>query len=99
MEQGILVFIEERQGIVKKTSLEVLSAARKLADTLGEQVVAFCIGTQDPSVQLAHYGADKVIHANHDLLSGYSPEGYAETLAQGALQMQPRIILGSATAM
>lgn len=99
MGQGILVFIEERNGSVKKTSLEALSAARTLADVFGEQVAAFCIGTQDFSVQLAHYGADKVIRVNHDLLSNYSPEGYAEALAQGAVQAQPRIILGSATAL
>ncbi len=99
MGQGILVFIEERQGNVKKTSLEVLSAARKLADAVGEQVVAFCMGMQEPSVPLAHYGADKVVHVNHDLLSSYSPEAYAEALAQGAVQVQPRLVLGSATAM
>ncbi len=99
MGQGILVFIEQRQGNVRKTSLEALSAARRLADCFGEQVAAFCIGTQDPSVQLGHYGADKVIRAHHDLLASYSPEGFAEALAQGASQAPPRIILGSATAM
>ena len=36
MAQGVLVFIEEREGKVKKTSLEALSAARKLADQLQE---------------------------------------------------------------
>ena len=40
MAQGILVFIEEREGKIKKTSLEALSAARKLADNLQESVTA-----------------------------------------------------------
>ncbi len=99
MAQGILVFIEEREGKVKTTSLEVLSAARKLADPLQESVVALRIGTGDSSVDLAQYGADKVISAQHELLDSYSTEGYCETVAQVAQKEQPRAILGSASAM
>jgi electron transfer flavoprotein alpha subunit len=99
MAQGILVFIEERQGSVKKPALEALCAARKLADVLKETVTALCIGAEDPGVQLAHYGADKIVRAQHPLLDAYSPEGYAVTAAQVAAKVQPRLILGSASAM
>ena len=71
MAQGILVFIEEREGKVKKTSLEVLSAACKLAELLKESVIALRVGAGDCSVDLAHYGADKVISAQHELLNAY----------------------------
>ncbi len=99
MAQGILVFIEEREGKVKKTSLEALSAARKLADKLQESVVALRIGTGEPSANLAHYGADKVMNAQHELLNSYSTEGYCAAVAQAAQSIQPRFILGSASAM
>ena len=99
MAQGILVFIEEREGKVKKTSLEVLSAARKLAESLQESVIALRAGAGESSVDLAHYGADKVISAQHELLNSYSTEGYCETVAQVVQKEQPRIILGSASAM
>jgi electron transfer flavoprotein alpha subunit len=99
MTQGILVFIEERDGKIKKTSLEALSAARKLADQLQEPVAALRIGSGEPSANLAHYGADKVINAQHDLLTMYSTEGFCATVVQAAQKMQPRIILGSASAM
>jgi electron transfer flavoprotein alpha subunit len=99
MAQGILVFIEEREGKVKKASLEALSAARKMADTLQEFVVAIRIGTGEPSVNLAHYGADKVIHAQHALLNSYSTEGYCAAVVQAAQQVQPRFILGSSSSM
>jgi electron transfer flavoprotein alpha subunit len=99
MAQGILVFVEERQGAVKKPSLEALGAARKLADTLNEAVTALCIGAEDPSVQLSQFGADKILRAKHSALDVYSPEGYAATVVQVAQKIQPRIILGSATAM
>ncbi len=97
MAQGILVFIEQRQGSVKKASLEALSAGRKLADALGEPLAALCIAAVDP--QVAELGADKIYAARHELLNAYSPAGYSLTLAQAAAQFQPRIILGSATAM
>jgi electron transfer flavoprotein alpha subunit len=99
MANGVMVFIEARQGAVKKTSLEALSAGRKLADSIQEQTTAVCIGADGPLEQLAHFGADKVLRARHDLLDSYSTEGYASTIAQGAERIQPRIILGSASAM
>jgi electron transfer flavoprotein alpha subunit len=99
MAQGILVFIEEREGKVKKTSLEALSAARKMADALQESVVALRMGSGEPSVPLAQYGADKILNAQHPLLNSYSTEGYSATVAQAVQQVQPRFILGAASSM
>ena len=102
MAQGILVFIEERDGKVKKPSLEALSAARKLADQLGESVIALCIRSAsgaEASENLASYGADRVITAMHDLLKSYATEAYATTAALVVKKEQPRFILGSASAM
>jgi electron transfer flavoprotein alpha subunit len=99
MQQGILVFVEERQGTVKKSSLEAISAARGLADVLKEPVTALCIGPTDPLVQLGQYGADRVIAARHDLLAAYSAEAFASTLCEVCGRVGPRIILGAATAM
>ncbi len=99
MAEGILVFIEERQGTIKRPSLEALCAARRLADSIREPVIALRIEPQDHDVNLAHYGADKVVVARHQLLNVYSPEGYALVLTQAATEHQPRLILGSATAM
>ncbi len=99
MAQGILVFIEEREGKVKKTSLEALSAARKMADTLKEPVMALRVGAGEPSVNLAHYGADRIISASHELLNTYSTEGYAATIFQVAQKFEPRFVIGTASAM
>ncbi len=99
MSQGILVFIEERDGNIKKPSLEALGAARKVADVLHEPVTALYIGPKDPSVNLAHFGADRILHARHELLATYSTEGFAAIVVQAVKQVDPRIVLGSATAM
>jgi electron transfer flavoprotein alpha subunit len=99
MAQGILVFIEERDGKVKKPSLEALGAARKLADGLQEAVIALRIGNGEPSENLAAYGADRVMTVRHDLLTAYSADAYATALAQAALSVQPRFVFGSSSAM
>ncbi len=99
MSQGILVFIEERSGAVKKSSLEALGAARGLADVIQEPVTALFISSREPNVNLAQYGADNVVHACHELLATYSTEGFAATVVQVAGKVHPRILLGSATAM
>jgi electron transfer flavoprotein alpha subunit len=99
MAQGILVFVEQRDGAVKKPSLEALGAARKLADGSQEQVTALLIGAREPKGNLAHYGADKIVVACHDLLDFYSTEGFAATLVQVAKQLDARMILAAATSM
>ncbi len=99
MSQGILVFIEERDGSIKKPSLEALGAARKLADVAQEPVIALYIGPKDSPGILAQFGADKIIQARHELLAAYSTEGFASTVVQAVKQVDPRIILGGATAM
>ena len=100
MAQGILVFIEERGGKIKKSSLEALYAARKLADKMGVSVTALRIGAAgDASDNLASYGADRIVSATHDLLKTYSAEAFSATLAQVVKAEQARFILGSASAM
>jgi electron transfer flavoprotein alpha subunit len=99
MAQGVLVFIEARQGAIKKSSLEALSAGRRLADEIGQEVTALVIGADPSSPELATYGADRVLAARHDLLASYSPEGYAAALAQAARKSAASVVLGSATAM
>lgn len=99
MAQGVMVFIEEREGKVKKTSLEALSAARKLADGMQESVTAVRVGEGDPSENLAHYGADAVMSAQHELLRDYSTEGYCTALVEAVQRVQPRFVLSAASAM
>ncbi len=98
MSQNVLVFVEVRQGSIKKPSLEALGAARTLASAGGGEVIALCIGEEVSSV-LAAQGADTVLVAKHDLLASYTPDGYALVLAQAAQKVQAGIVLASATAM
>jgi electron transfer flavoprotein alpha subunit len=76
---GIFAFAETRDGQLRKTALEAVTAARQVASQLGTEVHAVLIGgpgTGAASAELAKYGADKIFVAEHDALAQYAPEGY-----------------------
>jgi electron transfer flavoprotein alpha subunit len=83
----ILAIIEQRDGTVRGSGREILTAARSIAGELGGQVHALVIGGDDvdaAGADLGRYGADKVLVASHGSLGSYHPEGYAEAVRQVA---------------
>jgi electron transfer flavoprotein alpha subunit len=80
---GILAFIEARDGEIRKVSLEVVTAARQLADALGVDVHAVVLGgagVGEKAGELGRYGADVVFVGESEALGRYSPEGYCAVL-------------------
>ena len=63
MAKGIWVFIEQRNGQIRKVSLELLSEGRKLADQTEEPLVGVILGENISGLaaQIASYGADKIV--------------------------------------
>ncbi len=96
-----LVYIEIRDGKVKKSSLEVLSEAKRLADEMNMDVAAAILGhnVEDFSSEVFRYGASKVFVLENTLLSHYSPSGFALALKVLIDELKPAAVLFSATAM
>ena len=69
----VWVFIEQEAGEIAVVGLELLSRARELAERLDGQVCAllFGCGITDLAERLIHYGADKVLLADHPELEMY----------------------------
>ncbi len=82
VDRVLAVVIEHDQGKTKPVSLEVLSAARKLADQISGKVVAFCFcHAADFEVDLfIQHGADEVRFLTHPDLQHYVHENYAFAL-------------------
>jgi electron transfer flavoprotein alpha subunit len=80
---NILAVTEQRNGTLRKTSLEVVSAARGLADQLSQSVDALVLaaGAVEGAAGLGPAGADRVLTATHPSFGLYSPDGYAATIA------------------
>jgi electron transfer flavoprotein alpha subunit len=76
------VVIEHDQGETKPVSLEVLSAARKLADQISGKVIALCLcqSVNLESNLFIQHGADKVLFLTHPGLQHYIHENYAFAL-------------------
>ncbi len=79
---NILVFVEQREGELKKASLEVLGEARKHADSAGGQVIGMTLGTGlsrvVEAVQTA--GAHKLLVADDESLNQAAPDQLASEL-------------------
>ncbi len=97
----ILVYIEVRDGKVKKSSLETLSEGKRRADELGLDTAAVLVGHGLKGLDsgIFPYGASKVYLLENALLSHYSPSGFAAALAVLVQEAGPEIILFSATSM
>ena len=87
MGANILAFAEQRDGQLRRFSLEVVTAARQLADALGGEVHAVLIAGGNGAAlaaELGRYGADKVLVGESAALASYAPEAYAQAVADAA---------------
>ena len=97
----ILVYIEVRDGKVKKSSLETLSEGKRRADELGLETGAVLVGhgLEGLASEVFPYGASKVYILENALLSHYSPSGFALALGTLVQETNAEIVLFSATSM
>lgn len=98
---NILVFVEQRDGELKKVSFENLSLARKLAQEKDLEHIAVLIGSKvaDLAQNLSKYGAKNVTVYQSDKLSFYNSEAYSKILADAVQEHNAKIVLLGATAM
>ena len=82
----VLAVLEQRDGVLRKVSHEVVTGSRRLADALGGEVHALvCAGGAVSGTEAAgRHGADKIITATNAGFAQYAPEGYARTIVERA---------------
>ncbi|MEK6976574.1 MAG: FAD-binding protein [Candidatus Thermoplasmatota archaeon] len=97
--KGVWVIVEHRDGQLRPVTLELLGAARPMAEKLHHKVTAVILGHQvtDLAAQCLHAGADEVILAQHPVLK--TPLARPSTDVLNALieQHKPNIVLIGAT--
>lgn len=95
MSNGVLVFIEHRNGVLNKTSLEAIAAAQGLAASLQQPVSAVILGSDlDTLVQeIAVYDLARVIKATNTKLADYTPDGYSEGMEHVVRQLAPQLVV------
>jgi electron transfer flavoprotein alpha subunit len=101
--RGVFVWTEceehETKLAPRKVVYELLTHGRTLADQLGQPLVAVALG--DVRMQglerLCHQGADRVICCRHELLGGYTTDGFTTALAAVVAKEKPAVLLFGAT--
>ncbi len=97
----ILTFAEQRDGKLRRASLETVSEARRLAGALGAGVTAVVVGPGSASLagELASYGADRVVVFDDPAFGTYATEAWARALAQAVSEAKPSVVLVPFTAI
>ncbi|HEY8184883.1 MAG TPA: electron transfer flavoprotein subunit alpha/FixB family protein [Pyrinomonadaceae bacterium] len=95
MSQGILVFIEHRNGALNKTSIEAIAAAQSLSSQLQQPVSAVVPGSDVSSLaqEIASYDLAKVLTITHDKLADYTPDGYTDAMEAVIRQLGPQLVV------
>ena len=99
MSQGILLFIEQRDGVLNRTSFEAMVAAQGIASATGEKLSAVVLGKSIASVasDTASKKLDAVYTVEDDKLAEYTPDGYVPALKQVVEKLDPRLVILSHT--
>ncbi len=100
-DQGVWVFIEQRNGKVAPVSLELLGAGRQLADKLGVELAGVLLGNKVEHISktLYEYGADTVYMVDDPVLDQYRSEVYQVGVVEVVKKYKPEILLFGATAI
>lgn len=101
MAKNVLVFAEQKQGEFRKAAFEAVSEGKRLAEALGTQAVALVVGKGVTGIAkaLGKYGADKVLVSDSEIFEYYDPEAFSRVVANAAKEVDPQIILFTASSM
>jgi electron transfer flavoprotein alpha subunit len=83
-------FVETRDGVTTRTSLELLARGRELSGKLGGANVALTFGAAG---DLGRHGAERIVRARGDGLDTYHPELWANALRQVLERRRPHVLL------
>jgi electron transfer flavoprotein alpha subunit len=99
MSEGILLFIEQRDGALNRTSLEALVAVQKIAATTGDKISAVVLGNglADVAAEVAAKKLEKVYTVEDAKLAHYTPDAYVGALKQVVEKLDPRMVVFSHT--
>ncbi|MEO7539168.1 MAG: electron transfer flavoprotein subunit alpha/FixB family protein [Pyrinomonadaceae bacterium] len=91
----ILVFIEHRDCVLNKTSLEAITAAQSIGKDMGLKVTAVIPCDKDCALaqEIAGYALEKVIVAKNEKLGMYTPDGYADSWEQVIKATSPQYVV------
>ena len=99
----VLVFLEQRDGVLKSSALELLTTAAKLSGHKPENVAGLMIGSagkgEEICSQLKNYGADKIFAVEDGSFTKFNVMQYTDVFNAAIEEFSPDVILGVASPM
>ena len=93
---SVLVFIDQAEGQVKKSSFEALSYGAKIADQLNVTIEGIVLGSVSEDLSaLGKYGVKKIHHVNNEVLNQFDAQVYTKVIAQVAEKNGSSVIVFS----
>ncbi len=100
MQTRILVFLEQRNGEIKKQSLEPARKGFKLSKELNGEVTGIVFGDNISNIDIvSEHGLEKVIHFKNSKLKNYSSTAYSKLIADFVKENNFNLLLFSHTSM
>jgi len=98
-ENSIMVFIEQRDGVIADVSLELVCEAKRLTHDLGVPVTGVAAGynLKQNLKTLGRYGCEKVYYVNDKRLSHFTSVPYAKVIVDVLRKYRPQIVLYGAS--
>lgn len=98
--RGVLIVVEQRDGVAKKVSWQLLGEGKKLAAKLDAPLMALVIGEGVAHLadEAVHYGADRVFLCEAPELRTYRTRPYSRVILKLIEEVKPEIVLFGATA-
>lgn len=93
---SVLIYAESNEGKFKKTTLELASYAKKVAESLGTTVTAVTVNTEDVS-ELGKYGVDKILKVSNTQLDKFNAKAYADVIKQAAEKEGAKVVAVTST--
>ena len=94
MSNGILVFIEHREGAFSKTSFEALAAAQELGASLGQELTAVVLGADATLAgQFGDYAVSRIVSAENEKLAEYTPDAYTDAMERVVRALDPQYVI------
>jgi len=93
---SVLIFIDQSEGVVKKSSLEALTYGADLAKQLGTTAEGIVLGTvSDDLAALGKYGVQKIHQVNNAALNTVDAQVYASVIGQAATASGASVVVFS----
>jgi len=100
MANKILTVLEQRDGVLKRSAFETVSAAFKIASELNLEAEAVVVGNEISNINdIGNYGISKVVHLKNADLANYSSSGYRDAIVNYAIEVDADYIMLANTSL